>query len=64
MDHKRHNTGATLRCGCGKKESGLACRECDGGMLLPYWCETCKKPVPEKRCPSCGLKCRKVRQPG
>jgi len=26
-----------------------------------YWCEVCERTVEEKRCPSCGLKTRKIR---
>lgn len=37
------------------------CWECGGGIPLPYWCETCQRMVPEKRCPNCGLKARKIR---
>ena len=36
------------------------CRTCGSDTTLPYWCETCQRPVPEKRCPCCGLKARKV----
>lgn len=49
-------------CSCSVKNSEVTCRGCDLAEL-PYWCETCKKLVAEKRCPGCGLKCRKARQP-
>ena len=39
------------------------CPLCDQGTALPYWCETCERLVPEKRCLGCGLKARKVRRP-
>lgn len=41
-------------------DSGVNCRSC-GVDALPYWCETCKQLVADKRCPTCGLKCIKVR---
>lgn len=50
-------------CSCSEKNSEVTCRGCDLAEL-PYWCETCKKLVSEKRCPGCGLKCRKARQVG
>jgi Zn ribbon nucleic-acid-binding protein len=46
-----------------EKDSGKACPWCDQGIALPYWCETCERLVPEKRCLGCGLKARKVRRP-
>jgi predicted RNA-binding protein with PUA domain len=46
-----------------EKEVGKTCPLCDPGGALPYWCETCERLVPEKRCLGCGLKARKVRQP-
>ncbi|OGU14045.1 MAG: hypothetical protein A2076_11945 [Geobacteraceae bacterium GWC2_53_11] len=49
------------QCICNTAKTGVECRLCGTDMLLPYWCETCKKLVAEKRCPACGLKCRKVR---
>ena len=51
-------------CNCNDKDAGKTCRLCDQGISLPYWCETCERLVPEKRCLGCGLKARKVRQPG
>lgn len=48
---------------CSENNSGMACRVCDNGIPLLYWCETCQRLLPDKRCPSCGLKGRKVRQP-
>lgn len=47
-------------CNCNDKDTG---RLCDQASALPYWCETCERLVPEKRCLGCGLKARKVRQP-
>lgn len=49
------------QCTCNATKTGVECRSCGTDMLLPYWCETCKQLVAEKRCPDCGLKCRKVR---
>lgn len=51
-------------CNCGKQHPETTCRICGGAMPLPYWCEMCERLVPAKRCPYCGLKARKVRQPG
>ena len=51
-------------CSCDEKFSQLTCRICSSGTPLLYWCEICQQLVPEKRCSSCGLKTRKVRQPG
>ena len=44
-------------------EKEVGCPLCDQGSALPYWCETCERLVPEKRCLGCGLKARKVRRP-
>jgi hypothetical protein len=46
---------------CRENSNSDTCRDCDSGILLQYWCETCQLLVMEKRCPSCGLKARKVR---
>lgn len=50
-------------CHCNDKDAGKTCRQCDQDLSLPYWCEMCERLVPEKRCPGCGLKARKVRRP-
>lgn len=42
--------------------SASSCLPCEGLINL-YWCETCQQDVPEKRCPTCGLKARKIRTP-
>ncbi len=47
------------KCTCGGK-SGESCPVCGAGEMI-YWCDTCKQAVPEKRCPICGLKARKLR---
>ncbi|MGA7826777.1 MAG: hypothetical protein WCA04_03895 [Geobacteraceae bacterium] len=38
-----------------------ACERCRNETQFLYWCEVCEKAVEEKRCPSCGLKTRKIR---
>jgi hypothetical protein len=55
MDREEGNDNA--------KDTGKTCLLCDQGIALPYWCETCERLVPEKRCLGCGLKARKVRRP-
>lgn len=50
-------------CGCYDKRPETTCRTCGTDTPLPYWCETCERLVPEKRCPCCGLKARKVNGP-
>jgi predicted RNA-binding protein with PUA domain len=45
--------------GCIGKEE-LTCQGCCEDELL-YWCDTCACAVAEKRCPSCGLKARKMK---
>jgi predicted RNA-binding protein with PUA domain len=47
-----------------EKEAWKTCPLCAQASALPYWCETCERLVPEKRCLGCGLKARKVRRPG
>jgi hypothetical protein len=37
------------------------CAACGKGEPPRYWCEVCEKQIAEKRCPSCGLKARKIR---
>ena len=51
-------------CCCSDEDTKISCELCDSEAALPYWCETCQRLVAEKRCPCCGLKARKVRQPG
>jgi len=50
-------------CSCGDEGPEMTCRMCGSDTLLPYWCETCQRLVPEKRCQCCGLKARKVAGP-
>jgi len=52
---------ATIHCVCGDKQQEGCSVPCEGEKL-PYWCESCERSVPEKRCPFCGLKARKKRQ--
>jgi predicted RNA-binding protein with PUA domain len=43
-------------------ERGKAvCAARGGRQPLPYWCEVCERAVPEKRCPYCGLKAKRIR---
>ncbi|MHB8121713.1 MAG: hypothetical protein ACYDG4_06110 [Desulfuromonadaceae bacterium] len=53
-----------IRTDAALKKAGTACLTCGNGAPLLYWCETCQKLVSDKRCPDCGLKSRKIRQPG
>lgn len=55
-------------CGGGKAAEGggggQGSHSCGGGcgvQLELYWCETCRREVPEKRCPLCGQKTRRSR---
>jgi hypothetical protein len=43
----------------GKPDS--SCAAWGKGEPPRYWCEVCEKELVEKRCPSCGLKARKIR---
>jgi hypothetical protein len=53
---------AENKCGCGGKHQQLGdCAACHGEAIFPYWCDSCERAVPEKRCPYCGLKARKQR---
>jgi predicted RNA-binding protein with PUA domain len=51
-------------CECCKNTPAAACQHCTTGTPLLYWCDTCQQPVPEKRCPDCGLKSRRMRESG
>jgi hypothetical protein len=48
-------------CFCSRKHPEEGCPECCTSPL-EYWCEVCQQNVPEKRCPFCGLKARKMRR--
>ena len=54
---------AREECNDNEKDDEKTCALCEQNIALPYWCETCERLVPEKRCLGCGLKARKVRQP-
>jgi predicted RNA-binding protein with PUA domain len=43
------------------KKDGDTCGTCATKTQFFYWCEVCEKTVAEKRCPSCGLKAKKIR---
>jgi predicted RNA-binding protein with PUA domain len=47
------------KCGCGGKHEPSECAACRGEDVFAYWCDSCERSVPEKRCPYCGLKARK-----
>jgi len=46
---------------CSDEGTDDCCESCSKKVQFLYWCEVCEKPVEEKRCPSCGLKTRKIR---
>jgi len=48
------------KCVCDKAHQPESCAGCGSEEIFPYWCDSCERSVPEKRCPYCGLKaCRK-----
>lgn len=47
---------ATDKCGCGGHEDQGSCASCHADDIFGYWCDTCSRSVPAKRCPYCGLK--------
>ncbi|ACM20278.1 hypothetical protein Geob_1921 [Geotalea daltonii FRC-32] len=47
------------QCTCPGGMQDLQCEVCS--QRPTYWCDNCKKEVPEKRCPLCGLKTRKMK---
>lgn len=49
---------ATKGCSCGDVKSAQSCG-CPGAGTELYWCESCRRVVPDKRCPHCGLKAKK-----
>ncbi|HBG08213.1 MAG TPA: hypothetical protein DDY22_22350 [Geobacter sp.] len=45
------------RCNCGDHKDQGSCAACHiDDNAVSYWCQTCSRPVPDKRCPYCGLK--------
>ena len=49
-------------CSCGSTKNGMDCPACRERRELPYWCESCRQAVTEKRCPLCGLKAKRIRE--
>jgi hypothetical protein len=47
-------------CACVGAEPEGHGRRCDGEERLAFWCDICRRPVAEKRCPGCGLKTRRM----
>ncbi len=47
------------QCTCPGGMQDLQCEVCS--QRPAYWCDNCKKEVPEKRCPLCGLKTLKMK---
>jgi len=54
----RGSVGMMVRTECGEG----SCSGCPGEEVFGFWCGSCQRSVPEKRCPYCGLKARKKRQ--
>ncbi len=50
------------KCDCSRKGSDKECLVCAEQDKLGYWCANCQRTVPQKRCPLCGLKARRIRQ--
>jgi len=50
------------KCGCSAEQRQGSCPGCHGEEVFSFWCDSCERSVPEKRCPYCGLKARKKRQ--
>jgi hypothetical protein len=46
----------TKTCGCSVKPGEEACSACQLEETFPYWCDSCKRSVEQKRCRLCGLK--------
>ncbi|WP_198419825.1 hypothetical protein [Geomonas edaphica] len=40
-------------------EERTGCAACLEEESEPFWCGSCNRGVPQKRCPYCGLKARK-----
>jgi len=49
---------ADEKCGCGQEQEAT-CAECRREETFSYWCSSCDRAVPDKRCPYCGLKSKK-----
>ena len=50
------------KCACSEKPVPGGCAACHSEEIFPFWCDSCERSVPEKRCPYCGLKARKKKQ--
>lgn len=48
--------------GCCDHKEQEGCAACRSDEIFAYWCETCQRSLPEKRCPYCGLKTRKKKE--
>jgi predicted RNA-binding Zn-ribbon protein involved in translation (DUF1610 family) len=48
------------KCRCAGNKPGEDCPDCGADESLLFWCDTCEEAVPEKRCPLCGLKAKKI----
>lgn len=49
------------KCTCVEKKPEGSCPACEARDVPGYWCQTCERVVPDKRCPLCGLKTGKRR---
>jgi len=52
------------KCACSKEHQQGSCAACHSEEIFSFWCDSCERSVPEKRCPYCGLKARKKRLSG
>ena len=50
---------ATKETCCHDMNEQEGCAACRREQIFPYWCPSCNRSVPEKRCPYCGLKAQK-----
>lgn len=50
---------ATKESCCHESPEQEGCAACRREEIFPYWCPSCNRSVPEKRCPYCGLKAQK-----
>jgi hypothetical protein len=60
---EKESTMTKSKCGCGGGHDKGSCAACLSEQES-YWCQTCNRPVPDKRCPFCGLKAQKRRSSG
>ena len=52
------------KCSCGEEHREGGCAGCRAEEIFSYWCKSCLRSVPEKRCPYCGLKTQKKKEAG